>query len=248
MRMLQTLLGASAIALAAGIASAGPVVYQDRAFGTPREQVEVTATTPDRGLNQQVRTPRLSSFAMADAGNELGLGTSFFAWCLDLADPVESGQEYDRWSGPGNPFGAPNTLNDLQVARVTAVINHNFATVTEAGVVGAERDLRHAAMQLALWEAAYETGASLNLASGDFSARDMTPLGLDVIGLATSYLDFVLDQVPTSYVVTFLRSDSGKHQDLVAASPIPLPAAAWLLIGGIGVLAATRRRRPDTGA
>jgi len=44
--------------------------------------------------------------------------------------------------------------------------------------------------------------------------------------------------------VIFSTGDGGNVRvDDIVASPVPLPAAAWLLLAGIGTLAATRRRR-----
>lgn len=55
---------------------------------------------------------------------------------------------------------------------------------------------------------------------------------------------FVVNQIVTGFA---LRAGSDNLSDFTLASmtvaPVPLPAAGWLMLGGIGALAAMRRRR-----
>ncbi len=253
MSALRLWLAGSAVALSAGAAAAGPVVYEGWGPGIDNYTVAVTAAPTSRvGDTPPPNAPRVHSFAMRDSENELGLGTNFLAWCLDIVNPMVVGSTYDRWAGPGNPFNEPNKLSDAQVARVQAVFDLNFASVMEDGINATQQGQRHVAFQLALWEAAYEDdGNDLYLGDGalQIAPHAYTPGGgKAVIDLANSYLAFTLGQVDQLYNLTFLKADYEGHQDLVTASPIPLPAAAWLLIGGIGMLAATRRRRVATKA
>ncbi len=236
-----------------GTATAGPVVYEGWGPGIDNYTVAVTAAPADRmGGNPPPNAPRVHSFSMSDSGNALGLGTNFLAWCLDIVNPMVVGSTYDRWTGPGNPFGAPNTLSNTQVARVQAVFDRNFASVMESGITANQQNDRHVAFQLALWEAAYEDDANaLDLGNGalQIAPHAYTPgAGARVIGLANSYLSFTLGEVDRLYNLTFLKADYEGHQDLITASPIPLPAAAWLLIGGIGTLVVARRRRTDAAS
>ncbi len=79
-------------------------------------------------------------------------------------------------------------------------------------------------------------GTSLSYGIGDFAKNTYHTL---VFGDAFANVSSIL----------FSTGGGGnvRIDDLTAApspAPVPLPAAAWLLVGGIGALAAVRRRRP----
>ncbi len=81
-------------------------------------------------------------------------------------------------------------------------------------------------------------GTSLNYAVGDFAKNTYHPL-------------FFGDAFADVSSILFSTGGRGnvRIDDLSATpspAPIPPPAAAWLLVGGLGALAALRRRRPAT--
>ena len=99
------------------------------------------------------------------------------------------------------------------------------------------------AFQFALWEILYDDG--LDLDAGTFTDNNTNAA---IRGIADGYLLGIQD--PTAkmggYKYTFLTSgpdqNPGNSQDLVTVTAVPVPAAGFLLIAGIGGLALMRRR------
>ena len=117
------------------------------------------------------------------------------------------------------------------MARVQSVFDANFASLNT--MVGNQA----AGFQLALWNALYDTDSVIS--GGAFRA---TASGA-ITTLANGYLSAAASFTGSrAWNLTFLESATGR-QNLVTVSPVPLPAAGWLLIAGIGGLAALRRRK-----
>lgn len=155
---------------------------------------------------------------------------NFVAWCLDLDDYLAGGpQPYQTTTTPfTNSYG----LSAAEIARVKLVFEANYA-----GLVTSDDD--HAGFQVALWNAIYDTDWLAGV--GTFAISGTA----SVLAKANTFLAAasIFAGVP-AYNLTFLESTSVPvRQNLVTVSPVPLPAAGWLLIAGLGGLAALRRKR-----
>ena len=100
-----------------------------------------------------------------------------------------------------------------------------------------------AAFQLALWEAAYETDDQIALSLDDGNRRG-TSSNVAIKDTADEYLLKLANWDGSKlFQVNFLDAERLTRQDLVMATPVPVPAAGLLLIGGLGALGAMKRRR-----
>jgi hypothetical protein len=148
----------------------------------------------------------------------------FIAWCFEIDDPLVI-------SDAGTTsYTQEGVLNADQRARVQKTFDanyHNAAITTDKTT--------SAAFQLALWEVIYDDNFSL--ASGDFKSST----GGTLRGIADGFLTAANDYTGAQkWVITELKSDTA--QDLGTVNAIPLPAAAWLLLGVSGALVGAKRR------
>jgi hypothetical protein len=98
-----------------------------------------------------------------------------------------------------------------------------------------------AAFQLAIWEIVYEESGVYGLGAGAFSSLT-TGLIADTANSWLANLEFET----AGYNLAFwdgANGDGPDSQDLVTATPVPVPAAAGLLLLALGGLAAVGRRR-----
>lgn len=201
----------------AGAASTVTVSYQgSNAFDTDLSnvgKVSFTSTDPSRS-----GTFYAGPFAVtAD-----GLG-DFLAWCVNIARNMANGKTYTH---AADHFGGAGSEIRSNIDRLFSTYYAGLATKNEK-----------AAFQFALWEIIYDGG--LDLGSGTF--KDNGTSGA-IRSLADGYLLGIQseDALSGRYRFTFLTS--ADSQDLVTVSPIPLPAAGWLLLAGVAGLAGVRRR------
>lgn len=206
-----------AVSSGSGAASTVTVSYQgSNAFNTSLSnvgRVSFTSTDPSRS-----GTFHAGPFAVrAD-----GLG-DFLAWCVNIARNMANGQTYAHAAGH---FGGAGSTIRTNIDRLFSTYYAGLATKNQK-----------AAFQFALWEIIYDDG--LDLGSGTF--RDNGTSGT-IRSLADGYLAGIRapDALTGKYRFTFLTSETS--QDLVTVSPIPLPAAGWLLLAGVAGLAGLRRR------
>lgn len=162
--------------------------------------------------------------------------TEFLAWCLDIGSTLGTGSAYP-YEITNTPFSNSFGLNLLERGRVQAVFDANYGELDDTDGVQA------AGFQVALWDALYDD--DWNATTGDFAVAATDG---NVIAKANDYLGAAQNYgAGKRFNLSFLESvpgDSGsKKQNLVTATPVPLPAAGWLMIAGIGGLTALRRRK-----
>ena len=228
-------LAASALALTAGGVSAAPITVEFNGIVKGSNNMTITKAP----VLPAYSSPTAGGFSMTGINPAIG---DFIAWCLDLATSIHGTNPLTYVVTDTPVSGGFNVYKD-QVA--TLFRNSNYSdSVTD-------KNSTSAGFQLALWEVAYDTpdaDGNFSLGTGAFQAT----AGSAILREANAFLAYMTTphhDAGGGPAVTFLQNiDNPLRQSLVTASPIPLPAAAWLLIGGIGMLAAARRRRREAAA
>lgn len=219
---------ASVLAFSVGSAQAVTVNYQNHQGND--------AFNGNASAGVKVQNP-LTAAVSAQAGgfslngNIFGTGNeNFVAWCLDIAQKLAKTAEYTVTK---IPFSA-GTLTSAQTTDIGKLFNTAYKGLNLKN--GAES----AGFQLALWEIIYEKpGAGFDLKQGALIVKSDSKSG--AIAKGQAFLKNLEGKVTQRWNLTFL--DSKKNQDLVTATPVPVPAAAWLMLLALGGLAAAGRRR-----
>ncbi|MFV0385423.1 VPLPA-CTERM sorting domain-containing protein [Paracoccus sp. (in: a-proteobacteria)] len=144
----------------------------------------------------------------------------FLAYCVDITaslvkDPnVTVTYETD-----------PNLFNATKKQKIQDLFDANYADV--------DTTVEKTAFQVALWETVY--GDTFEYLSGG-------PAGVGTV--LNNYLSAAASWTGSQvWKLTYLSNANPQSQDLVTASPIPVPAAGLLLLGGLGGLGLFARRR-----
>jgi hypothetical protein len=226
--LLKTAAVAAALSIAGQMAGASTFLDYQGLAGYGHARVSGVGSDVD-----PYYSGRGGAFKMYDATDELGLGKDFIAFCIDLAGHVGDG---DYYINNDAPFDPERKLTDFQKSNVENLFQASYAHVDVYDNVQA------AAFQLALWEAAYETDETRALSLDDGN-RFGTSSNTAIKDKADEYLLKLANWDGTKlFHVNFLDAEKLGRQDLVTATPVPLPAAGVLLIAGLGALGAMKRR------
>ncbi len=223
---------AIAVTMAGGAASALTVSMNGSAAGG-YEQLKITA--PDAGKDGD--RVNAGAFSMTDTtaapDNVLG---DFIAFCLDLGAWISKGGGYN-YDVTDTPFS--NSLDLVAngaVDRIQAIFDANYSNA-----VATDNRVTSAGFQVALWNAVYDDDWTVSGGTG-FSAY-----GNDsVTNQANAYLAAAQTYAGgKKWTLSYLESTDTdpRHQNLVTAAPVPLPAAGLMLLGALAGLGTMRRRR-----
>lgn len=191
------------------------VSYQgSNEFGSPNLSRQATISSSTYGLIDNVNS---GMFRLTGSG---GFG-DFLAFCVDLATPIKNNQIYTTATTSG--FGA--------------AVDANIAKLFTSAYASVDTALEAAGFQLALWEIISDTGSGWNFMGGTFRAWNNAA----AVTQAMTYLNGLVGASTNGYNVTYLIS--GRGQNLVTVSPVPLPASAAMLGLGLAGLIGLKRRR-----
>lgn len=162
---------------------------------------------------------------------------NFIAWCLDIATNLSLPSDYTTTT---TPFAASiGAFSDTVTSNIQKLFDTSYSTLDLDG------NKQSGAFQLALWEILYETSGTFDLTAGTFYQSRTGTAQDHAETIANGFLAGLDGPVTQRYRLTFWESIGGdgakRSQNLVSVEPIPLPAAAWMLIAGVGALAGTRR-------
>lgn len=164
---------------------------------------------------------------------------NFIAWCANLATTLALPSNYAKRT-------LEEAISDqVTVNRIHALFNAALPTLNLDSSTAGHND--SAGFQLALWNILYDTDFSVSTGPG-FSATG-SPGARDRANEFLAAVEAKGDEYSVRwYNLTFWQSKRNSapiSQDLISAAPIPLPAAAWMLIAALGAAAAVSRRRRD---
>ncbi len=247
----KSILGAAfALAFVAGTASAEVVRVDEAAFQPSAGLI----TFSEFGIGTQNPT-----YTPADYGGDADAPTvNFDGWFTGQGLSANPGVDCPGGAASGCVVGTPTGPLSLDAAAPNAFITNDGATPTTPVLSGSPRFNGPIAILFDKDQFGVGfTAGFFNDAGGtaiQAFARDGSLLGqvvnegtgIEFLGLVSETADIagvllnLVGPERAGYVIDNLRF--GKRGDIVV-DPVPLPAAGWMLIAGLGGMAAMRRRK-----
>ena len=226
---------AAAIALSAAMVSAETVELKrtnpDDTFDGVAP-IAATVSSPEGTLSANI-----GAFRVTDGIN------NFLAWCASLADTLKLPAQY---TATELPFANRGILGTEVRTNIQTLFDQSYTLALT------ENSVDSAAFQLALWNVMYDDMMTVDDGAFRYLGGDATVRNRANAFLAS--LELGPDQsVEQQWILTFWEAEdkAGKpgvpaSQNLITAAPIPLPAAAWMLLGALAAVAGVSRVRRRT--
>ncbi len=237
MTLAKSILLAGALAVSGTVASASTV---ELTYSLAHGQNVTIAAAPSGVFTGGVWAGAFTMTNTADAFDQ------FLAFCLDATSAIVNPFHYTETM---SPFAGGQDISG-KVGDLKRLFDTGYQTVLDAiaGLGGNKNELA-AGFQVSAWEILYETGP-YDAGSGAFRISTA-----GVITAANTFLGNLGGTATGDWDLTFLQKSDAQGnptsagQNLVTANPappvapIPLPAAGWLLLGGLAAHGAAARRR-----
>jgi hypothetical protein len=222
-RAIQMLAFALAAACSISAASAS-VTYQINNGGLESFNVTIDGNSINGALAGGIQINEISS-------SDASLPSSYVTVCTDIEGTLYLGQSYE-YNTPVTPFSGQSGVNPqwgtgansaAEAIQNAAYLFNTYGQLTSAGIGGSTEQM--AALQLAVWEALYNTTAS-----GSVTGTRLTVSGGDTaaIALAGSWLSGLDGNYGLTGYLLYPTQGSGVNADgeppqelLIAASVVP---------------------------
>jgi hypothetical protein len=214
----RKLLAALPIALLAMVTPANADSFTYNGFSVnPGTGVDITLSPP------VVATPFSESVKAGQItlnGSGPNAGMNIMAWCVDLLNPLQMSSTYNIV--PLSVGGSPGNGNPS----FGATVYQEIGDLMLFGQSGSDTQLD--ATQIAIWKLEYGSSIAFPTLSSllDTEANSLISrvgLGGDLFNSNVTIM--LLDAVPANQILAF-----------AAPSEVPLPAAVWMFLGGLGLL------------
>jgi hypothetical protein len=197
-----------------------------KSYGTPAVSGGASAGADDISITDQ------------QAGTTLG---NLEAWCVDVTHYLNTSPD-SNFSIPTD--GGASYFASIYGANGQTIVNRLDLLASNTLAQGQVNSAAAAAaFQLAVWDIVYDNP---NVSGGGFAASTRDA---NVNSEASRFLTETSH--PVDMALTALINSPADSQSLIVFSAVPLPAAGWLFLsglGGLGILACRGRRSPASAA
>jgi len=201
--------------------------------GAQADTVKLTGFRDGLSASVDLDAPRNVT---TQGGEYVGLwnGNTFNSLCVDVMQNISFGSSYTDYTAVS---AAAHGFTATQQTLLNKLYTNHYAASRANGISAA-------AFQIAAWEIAYDGNGTLDIGAGSFR------MGVGGSGTAkttaSSWLSGLAGASTGAWSFTVL--ESGRHQDLLVAMPVPEPSSMAMLLAGLGVMGGIARRRKSPAA